>query len=338
MQRHPFPNGPWQFLATDLLGPLPSGEYVLVIIDYYSRYQEVIFLKRISSDVIIKALKDIFSKLGLPKTIRTDNGRQYVSEEFKRFCTENNTSLIRTPPYWPQANGEVENMNKSLVKRLKIAAANKRDYKEEIQKFILMYNVTPHGTTGSAPSELMFNRRIRDKIPGIEDIGEEVIDTSARDNDMMNKQKGKVKADSRRNAKDSNIQVGDKVLLKNVVFPNKLTPNFDKTTYEVVERNGSEVKVVGAGRTYTRNISMVKKIPDAQLPGDTTNQQRLCTEPSPVINEAPLSGNDLVSSSEAVPSSRDYNECDALRSESSSFPHQGPLKLKLKKVEGMWQH
>lgn len=83
-------------------------------------------------------MKEIFSKLGIPKSIRTDNGRQYVSDEFKSFCSENNISLIRTPPYWPQANGEVENMNRSLVKRLKIAAANKHDYKEEIQKFLLM--------------------------------------------------------------------------------------------------------------------------------------------------------------------------------------------------------
>lgn len=337
MQRHPFPNGPWQCLATDLLGPLPNGEYVLVLIDYYSRYQEIVFLKRISSDVIIKAMKEIFSKLGLPRTIRTDNGRQYVSDEFKSFCTENNISVIRTPPYWPQANGEVENMNKSLVKRLKIAAANKRDYKEEIQKFLLMYNVTPHGTTGSAPSELMFNRRIRDKIPGIEEITEEIIDSAARDNDLIRKQKGKEKADSNRNAKDSTIQVGDKVLLKNVIFPNKLTPNFDKTTYEVVERNGSEVKIVGGGRTYTRNISMIKKIPDAQLPEDTAAQQRLGPEPSTVAGEPLLPINDL--SSPPVNNQPSSPVTDPQQSRGSdAYPEQGPLKLRLKRVEGMWQH
>ena len=61
-------------------------------------------------------MKEIFSRLGFPKSIRTDNGRQYVSSEFKEFCKQNNISIIRTPPYWPQANGEIENMNKSLVK------------------------------------------------------------------------------------------------------------------------------------------------------------------------------------------------------------------------------
>ena len=38
MKRHVFPNGPWEYIATDILGPLPSNEFVLALIDYYSRY------------------------------------------------------------------------------------------------------------------------------------------------------------------------------------------------------------------------------------------------------------------------------------------------------------
>lgn len=153
MKRHPFPNGPWQCVATDLLGPLPNNDYIFVLIDYYSRYQEVKFLRKITSEAVISLLHEIFSRLGIPMSITADNGREYVSAEFINFCKNNNIKLITTPPYWPQANGEVENMNRSLVKRLKIAHANKQDYKTEIQKFIMMYNVTPHGTTGSPPTD-----------------------------------------------------------------------------------------------------------------------------------------------------------------------------------------
>ncbi|TMW47914.1 hypothetical protein DOY81_007003 [Sarcophaga bullata] len=80
---------------------------------------------------------------------------------------------------------------KSLVKRLKIA--NKANYKQEMQKIILMYNVNPHGTTGPPPFELMFNRIIRDKIPSIQDITEDMIHSAARDSDCINKQKRKGK-------------------------------------------------------------------------------------------------------------------------------------------------
>ncbi|XP_054745936.1 uncharacterized protein K02A2.6-like [Anastrepha obliqua] len=163
MKRHASPDGPWQCVAADLLGPLPNSDYVFVLIlYYYSRYQEVKYLRRITSEIIITVLNEIFCRLGIPKSIRADIGRQFVSGEFRNFCDDHNITLITTPPYWPQANGEVENMNRSLVKRLKIAHNNRRDYVKEIQNFLLMYNVTPHGTTGTPPTELMFNRVIRD--------------------------------------------------------------------------------------------------------------------------------------------------------------------------------
>jgi len=49
-------------------------------------------------------------------------------------------------------------------------------------------------------------------------------------------------------------------VLKNVIFPNKLNPNFDKTVYEVIQIDGRVVKISGKGKTYLRNISQVKNI------------------------------------------------------------------------------
>ncbi|XP_036340795.1 uncharacterized protein K02A2.6-like [Rhagoletis pomonella] len=290
MQRHVFPNGPWQCVATDLLGPLLNNDYILVLIDYYSRYQEVKFLKKITSEAIISVMQEVFSKLGIPNSIRADNGRQFTSSEFKNFCKNHNITLITTPPYWPQANGEVENMNKSLVKRLIIAHNNKRDYKKEIEEFALMNNVTPHGTTGSSPSELMFNRVIRDKIPGIQDLTDDMLDSAARDYDIINKWKGKEKADMRRRAKESDIEVGDKVLLKNVVFAHKLTPNFDPTEYTVKERSGNEVIIAAGERTLRRNISHIKRLPASETISDnesnptTSGESMQCGQPSQQIS------------------------------------------------------
>ncbi|XP_044757738.1 uncharacterized protein K02A2.6-like [Coccinella septempunctata] len=170
MKRHKFPEGPWQCVAIDLMGPLPNQDQFLVIIDYYSRYQEIKFLRTTTSAVIINHLSEIFCRLGIPRSIRADNGPQFASQEFKNYCSHNNIELIHTPPYWPQANGEVENMNRAILKRLQKAQPNKQNFKTELQKFTMMYNVTPHGTTGKSPSELMFNRTVRDKIPSMADL------------------------------------------------------------------------------------------------------------------------------------------------------------------------
>ena len=73
-------------------------------------------------------------------------------------------------PLWPQANGEVERQNRSLLKRIKIAQIEKKDWKKEIESFLMMYGTTPHHTTGVSPAELMFRRKLRTRIPGIEDL------------------------------------------------------------------------------------------------------------------------------------------------------------------------
>ena len=58
----PPPPVPWCDLVGDLLGPLPSGEYLLVVVDYYSRYFEVAILKSVTSRRIIDACSRLMGK------------------------------------------------------------------------------------------------------------------------------------------------------------------------------------------------------------------------------------------------------------------------------------
>ncbi|CAK1590823.1 unnamed protein product [Parnassius mnemosyne] len=80
MKRRELPVEPWIDVAIDLMGPLPSGDFLLVIVDYYSRYKEVKVTKSVTSNDIIRLLKEIFSRLGYPVTITADNGRQFISQ------------------------------------------------------------------------------------------------------------------------------------------------------------------------------------------------------------------------------------------------------------------
>ena len=61
MKRTVLPKAPWQNLAADLLGPMPGGEYLFVVVDYYSRYFEVDILKSILSRNIVDCLDRIFA-------------------------------------------------------------------------------------------------------------------------------------------------------------------------------------------------------------------------------------------------------------------------------------
>lgn len=260
LKRRELPSEPWQHVAIDYMGPLPSGHYLLVVVDYFSRYIEVEVLKKTDSCETIKRLVTIFARFGLPVSITSDNGPQFTSEEFRNYCQSNNITLITTTPYWPQQNGEVERQNRSILKRLSISQATNADWVSELNKYLLMYRSTPHSTTGKTPSEMLFGYNICDKVPSItqpKDVDEEVVDR-----DKEKKEKGKLYADLRRNARPSHISAGDKVLVKKMTKPNKLTPNFESEVYKVIKRNGGDVEVLSeeSGITYRRHVSHLQRI------------------------------------------------------------------------------
>ncbi|KAJ8411216.1 hypothetical protein AAFF_G00172220 [Aldrovandia affinis] len=79
----PLPDGPLADLAVDLLGPLPSNHSILVVVDYYSRYYEYDILTSTTTEKVIDSLESIFSRHGLPVTLKSDNGPQFKSELFR---------------------------------------------------------------------------------------------------------------------------------------------------------------------------------------------------------------------------------------------------------------
>lgn len=261
LKRKELPSAPWQHVAIDFHGPLPSGHNLLVVVDYYSRYIEIEVMKSIESRDTINRLKPIFSRFGLPLSITADNGRQLISEEFKNFCNSNNIQLISTTPWWPQMNGEVEVQNRAIVKRLKISQAENKDWKQDLQEYLLMYRSTPHTTTLKSPSEMMFGWNIRDKLPNISQPMER--DEEVYERDKEKKEKEKQYTDKRRGAKECEIRVGDKVLVKRHIKANKLSTTFDPTVHTVVKRNGSEVTVESTDtkKLYRRNVSHLKRAP-----------------------------------------------------------------------------
>lgn len=262
MKRRELPSEPWVDIAMDLLGPLPNHDYILVVIDYYSRYKEIKITRTITSSQIINILKELFSRLGYPLSITADNGRQFVSQEFKEFCNNCNIKLFNTIPYWPQMNGEVERQNRDIVKRLKISASEKRDMKDTLYEYLMMYNSTPHSVTGKTPSELFFKRINRDKIPMLKEINGQDDDTEVRDHDKIQKEKGKEYGDRKRRAENPGLTGGEKVYLKEMEKPNKLTTNFNPTPHIVEQCEGGDITVRNeeTGQRLRRNVIHLKRV------------------------------------------------------------------------------
>ena len=119
-----------------------------------------------------------------------------------------------------------------------------------------MYRSTPHSTTGVTPAELLFNRPFRTKLPQLNDIS--VDDVAVKDSDSELKEKGKMYADKRRGANNSDIQAGDKVLVRQDKV-NKFSTVFSPRPLTVRQRYGNSVLVeTDSGVQYKRNITAVK--------------------------------------------------------------------------------
>ena len=84
VQPNVWPSKPWSRLHIDLAGPFHQ-ENLLVLVDHHSKWIDVKILKNTSALVIVNKLKKIFSYFGIPDTLISDNGTQFVSDEYQQF-------------------------------------------------------------------------------------------------------------------------------------------------------------------------------------------------------------------------------------------------------------
>lgn len=208
-----------------------------------------------SQDILLK--KKIV-RFGYPHQIVCDNGQPFSSEEFSLFCKSNGINLNHTVPYAPFQNGLVERQNRTLLKTIRISVSMGRDWKTDLLDYLHAYRSTPHAVTNYTPSELMFGWNIRDRIPG---TTRNVDIEKAIDNDKQAKEKGRKYADTKRRATSCNIDVGDLVLVKNVIRKNKLTPTFNTQEHEVIKREGTRLhlKNLETGVLSNRHVNHAKK-------------------------------------------------------------------------------
>ena len=81
-----------------------------VIIDAYGKWPEVHAMSSNTAQATVQQLRKIFATHGLPQMIVSDNGPQFVSEEFKEFCSSRGTQHNTIAPYHSRSNGEAERL------------------------------------------------------------------------------------------------------------------------------------------------------------------------------------------------------------------------------------
>ena len=154
----------WQRLAMDIVGPVPESNrgnrYILVIMEYTTRFIIALALKEISAATIMrKFIKHIVNNEGLPSQILTDRGSNFQSLAMQELCKQLGIKQLRTTAYHPQTDGAVERFNRTLGDMLTAHVAhNPSIWDEHLDYVVVAYNRTPHSSTGETPFYLLKGR------------------------------------------------------------------------------------------------------------------------------------------------------------------------------------
>ena len=228
----------------------------MVVICDYSRYPVVEKLNSLSAQTVIPRLEKLFSLFSIPNLVKTDNGPPFHGHDFSDFAKRFGFKHRRITPLHPISNATAEAFMKPLVKTMRTASASGQNYKAELSSFLMNYRSTPHPSTGMSPYQLMFNQKMKTKLP---QFSVPLNDDNIRKRDTEAKQKNKRYADNRRNAKTSGLKPGDSVLVKQPI-KHKLDTPFNPTPGKVVSRKGSMITVKHNDRLLTRDCSHFKAV------------------------------------------------------------------------------
>ena len=118
-----------------------------------------------SAKSVIPKLDAIFSRQGIPNVLKSDNGPPFTSLEFKRFAEYLGFQHRRIMPCWPKVNGKAERFIRTLGKAIRTANVERRNWKQDLHKFLRQYRATPHLTTGISSCEALNQRKLKTILP-----------------------------------------------------------------------------------------------------------------------------------------------------------------------------
>ena len=179
---------PFDTIHIDHLGPLPSlqskKKYILVVIDAFTKFTKLYPTTNTSSREVCNALNQYFSYFSRPRRLISDRASSFTSTEFKQFILKHNITHVLTAVCSPQANGQVERVNRVIVPILS-KLSDPIDHADRSSKLIAAeyaLNNTVHSSTRISPSVLLYG--IEQKGPNINELTEYLKDnipTTPRD-------------------------------------------------------------------------------------------------------------------------------------------------------------
>ncbi|KAL6471946.1 hypothetical protein MHYP_G00205960 [Metynnis hypsauchen] len=260
-------------------------EYILVIVDHFTRFAQVYPTTSKSGKTVADRLfNDFVLRFGFPSRIHHDQGGEFENQLFTQLRKYSGIAGSRTSPYHPQGNGQVERFNRTLLQMLRtLTESQKSNWKESLNKLVYAYNCTRCETTGFAPFFLLFGRSPRLPIDAF--FGLETGKGKASQSQYVEQWKQgmqeayqivreQIKKSMDRNKRNydtkvrcTDLQPGNRVLIRNLTprgGTGKLKSYWEEGVHVVIRQVGKDVPIYevkpeqsrGRSRVLHRNLLM----------------------------------------------------------------------------------
>lgn len=153
---------PFQHIFIDFLGPYPrtkkGNTKMFIVLDQLTKFVLLEPIRSSQNATVMNILKDrVFTIFGVPETILSDNGSEFMSKSFKEFLEAYGVSLLPTAKYSPQANSS-ERVNRSVIEAIRCYIQDHDNWDLNVSDICSALRTAVHQTIQTSPYEALFGQ------------------------------------------------------------------------------------------------------------------------------------------------------------------------------------
>jgi transposase InsO family protein len=278
------PSGPWERIHMDFA---EYGKNIyLIIVDAYSKWPEINITRDMTSHTVIRILKELFARYGLPRVIVTDNQTTFTGRHFQDFVHQLNINHKTIAPYHAATNGQAERLVGAVKLCLRtLHHSGGGSDADKLNTFLAAYRRAPHSSTHVSPSMRFLQREPRTPLSVLEDTPTTSVQGSSTPVQFREGEKVAVRSYSNplHKWKIGSVVAKDGALHYTVLVEGDL----HRRHITQLKKVGPDVQL--SPKTYippviiqgSRDDEAVTNTPNAVLPTTTTTETEIEPQPEP---------------------------------------------------------